>query len=97
MLDNARRPAAREPVAVRGPIGWAQAGITMVLAGDLLGALERFHRSLEDDGDCCVAWLGLSDVFRVMHDPRRSQRCLQVARQIHGRNTRGHVRIATTC
>jgi hypothetical protein len=67
---------------------WARQGSVCAERGDLVGALQCFQRSLEADLDCVEAWTGLSDVFERMHDGRRADACLEVARRIRGRFVR---------
>ncbi len=70
---------------LRGPIEWAEAGMSYAERGDLLGALRCLEFSLEGDTDCYEAWLGLSEVFMAMKDATRADRCLKVARRLRSR------------
>ncbi len=67
---------------------WARQGSLCAERGDLVGALHCFQRSLDANLDCVEAWAGLSDVFDRMHDRRRAEACLDVARRIRGRFVR---------
>jgi tetratricopeptide (TPR) repeat protein len=70
---------------------WARQGTACAESGDLVGALQCFQRALESNLDCADAWAGLAGVFSQMHDPRRADQCLEIARRIRGQ----HVREAT--
>src|SRR6266540_6924818 len=88
MLKSAARPATAyecDPLgAILGAEGgatlWARQGSVCAERGDLVGALRCFQRSLEANLDCLEAWAGLSDVFDRMHDRRRADACLDIAR-----------------
>jgi len=99
MLKRAPRPGTAGDLdpfgALAGAGGgaalWAQQGTACGERGDLIGALQCFQRALEANLDCADAWAGLGGVFNQMHDPRRAEQCLEIARRIRGQ----HVREAT--
>ena len=95
MLDQGRPWGPREIIGGRGAIGWAEEGMALTRRGDLLGALKCLERSLECDANCYEAWLGLSEVFMVMRDAERADRCLQVARRLRARGSRRPIVTAT--
>lgn len=55
--------------------------------GDLLGALRDYCQTLEQDGDSCEAWLGLSTLFDALEDSARSGLCRGVARHLQAHRT----------
>ena len=93
MLKSAARPRTShefDPAGALAAMGagavlWARQGTIDTERGDLSGALQCFHRSLETDIDCVAAWIGLSEVFDRMLDPKRTDACLEVARRIRCR------------
>jgi hypothetical protein len=81
-------PAGALADAGGGAVLWARQGTIDTERGDLFGALRCFQRSLEADIDCVEAWIGLSEVFDRMHDQKRADSCLEVARRIRCREVR---------
>ena len=81
-------PAGVVAAAGGGAVVWARQGTIETERGDLFGALRCFQRSLETDIDCIEAWMGLSEVFDRMHDRKRADACLEVARRIRCREVR---------
>ena len=96
MLKNAQRekgarytdPFGALAGAGGGAVLWARQGTACAERGDLVGALQCFQRSLEIDLDCTETWAGLSGVFNSMHDRRRADACLDVARRLRVRFSR---------
>jgi len=46
---------------------------------DLLGTLQGYCDALQRNGDSFEAWIGLSEVFAVLHDHERVRHCREVA------------------
>jgi len=80
--ETTKAASASGLIAGKGALHWAEEGIRCTEHGDLLGALHSLQRSLECDSNCYEAWVGLAEVFMVMKDLERADRCLEVARRI---------------